>query len=67
MSQVHVATVKEGQIQLINPVLLPEGAKILVKVLKSDNEPQITGSWEQFFLFEETSQQLQSKEYGSSG
>jgi len=63
MSQVHVATVKEGQIQLINPVLLPEGAKILVKVLESDNEPQITDSWEQFFLFEETSQQLQSKEY----
>lgn len=63
MSQVHLATVKDGQIQLINPVLLPEGAKILVTVLESENNPQTVGDWEQWLLFEETSQQLQSEEY----
>ena len=63
MSQVHLATVKDGQIQLINPILLSEGAKILVTLMESENNPQMTDSWEQFFLFEETSQQLQSKEY----
>jgi diguanylate cyclase (GGDEF)-like protein len=63
MSKVHLATVKQGQIQLINPVLLPEGTKILITVLESENGPQVTDSWEQFFLFEETSQQLPSKEF----
>jgi len=63
MSQVHLATVKDGQIQLINPVLLPERTKILVTVLESENTPQETGDWEQWLLFEETSQHLQSDKY----
>jgi diguanylate cyclase (GGDEF)-like protein len=63
MSQVHLATVKDGQIQLINPVLLPEGTKILVTLLESENNPQTVGDWEQWLLFEETSQHLQSEEY----
>ena len=63
MSQVHLATVKDGQIQLINPIVLSEGAKILVTALESENNPQTVGDWEQWLLFEEISQQLKSKEY----
>jgi len=45
MNSVHLAVVKDGQIQLIDPLSLSEGTKVLISPL--DN---ISDDWEYFSL-----------------
>jgi hypothetical protein len=34
----HWATVRDGQVKLVDPVPLPEGAKLLITILSEDDE-----------------------------
>jgi hypothetical protein len=45
MKSAHLAVVKDGQIQLIDPLSFPEGTKVLISPL--DN---ISDDWEYFSL-----------------
>ena len=50
MTLKHLAIVKDGKIQLLDPVSIPEGTKVFIIPISLETDTQETGNWEDFAL-----------------
>lgn len=50
MTLKHLAIVKDGKIQLLEPVSIPEGTKVFIIPIYLETDAEETGNWEHFAL-----------------
>ncbi|MBE9238629.1 glycosyl hydrolase family 31 [Anabaena aphanizomenioides LEGE 00250] len=51
MTSGHLAVVKDGKIELLSPVSIPEGTKVfIIPIIPEDKNTEETENWEKFSL-----------------
>jgi hypothetical protein len=51
MTSKHLAIVKNGKIELLNPLCIPEGTKVfIIPILPEENNAEESADWENFSL-----------------
>ncbi|MDM3845807.1 MAG: hypothetical protein PT120_20245 [Aphanizomenon gracile PMC649.10] len=51
MTSKHLAIVKDGKIELLNPLSIPEGTKVfIIPILPEENNTEESADWENFSL-----------------
>ncbi len=50
MNSSNLAIVKDGKIQLISSLSIPEGTKVLITPILLDNDTESRKDWEYFYL-----------------
>ncbi|MEA5577130.1 glycosyl hydrolase family 31 [Anabaena sp. UHCC 0451] len=50
MTSGHLAIVKDGKIELVNPVSIPEGTKVFIIPIVLESDIEEREDWENFYL-----------------